>query len=451
MLCLVVLFLFFCHQLSCDESVVNVSQDIANEQPNSIKPSDSEPSSEVSDDADDEPTEEQTDDDVGIGTRSGRSYREQHKRRVSPVNTAAIVGKPVTLKCRRRSQNINWMFVPLGSNTVMPVAEKCRADNRHVDRYDVDTSFQSCNLEIESVTLDMAGTYSCMDRSQRSTTSSAELIVLESKPLCKSSAEGEKTLAADSEVHISCSVRYSGSLPPVMEWTDEFGQNVSSTSVKTKNYVKSSFVVTAEASALRPYFFQAYFKKIDLPPTRDKPHKGRKVTTAGNAPDYVYTWTSRSVVIKTNENLALHKKTVQISTYTDDDGMEYGSNLAVDGNTNGDFHNRSCSHTLDDEHAWWAVDLGHQTTVGRVRITNRGDDAPERLGNFHIGLTNLSPWTSAPHLDKSSICMHYTASPPAGVPTDILCDPHAAPGRYLFVRLTGTNYLSICELEVYSS
>ena len=47
--------------------------------------------------------------------------------------------------------------------------------------------------------------------------------------------------------------------------------------------------------------------------------------------------------------------------------------LAVDGNSNTDFHQYSCIHTLEQANPWWAVDLGVKLYVRGVKFTNRGD------------------------------------------------------------------------------
>ena len=53
---------------------------------------------------------------------------------------------------------------------------------------------------------------------------------------------------------------------------------------------------------------------------------------------------------------------------------EHGAgSLAVDGNTDGDWEAKSCSHTAKEVRPWWAVDLGYPTTVDEVEITNRMD------------------------------------------------------------------------------
>jgi len=121
---------------------------------------------------------------------------------------------------------------------------------------------------------------------------------------------------------------------------------------------------------------------------------------------------------------------------------------SMDGVADGDWTHKSCAHTENELPAWWAVDLGEETKVGRVRITSRNMLA-ERLSNFYIGLTNVSPWTSAPRLSTSSICIYSAGYPPANVPTNFICDPGTESGRYLFVLLKNQNYLTICELEAY--
>jgi hypothetical protein len=151
----------------------------------------------------------------------------------------------------------------------------------------------------------------------------------------------------------------------------------------------------------------------------------------------------------TNENVALNKNATQSSTYTGSTGMVGLASKAVDGDLNADWFSNKCTHTNSDNPSWWAVDLGEETPVGRVRITNR-NTVPERLSNFYIGLTNVSPWTSAPSLTTSSICKFTVVYPPASVPTNITCDAGTTPGRYLYVMLTDTiNPLTLCELEAY--
>jgi len=152
----------------------------------------------------------------------------------------------------------------------------------------------------------------------------------------------------------------------------------------------------------------------------------------------------------TNENLAANKKAIQSSTYTD--GFFYVANLALDGNYDNVFGHRHCTATQPISPAWWAVDLGQETPVGRVKIQNRADSAVDinRLQNFYIGLTNVSPWTqSPPNMANSSLCKYYTGIPPPEYALDIFCEPNTLPGQYLFILFNRADYLTLCEVEVY--
>jgi len=144
-----------------------------------------------------------------------------------------------------------------------------------------------------------------------------------------------------------------------------------------------------------------------------------------------------------NENLALHKNATYSSPYKE-------AHLAVDGIADGYYTQKSCASTDIVNPAWWAVDLGQETSIGRVRITNRVDCCPERLQQFHIGSTNVSPWVTPPNLINSTICTYYAGIPAGGIAVDIYCDPgKSASGRYLFIYMGRSSVLTICEVEAY--
>jgi len=150
------------------------------------------------------------------------------------------------------------------------------------------------------------------------------------------------------------------------------------------------------------------------------------------------------------ENLALNKNCTQSSTYTH--GVVTGRCiLAVDGISNLTTLEGAdtCACTGDAAPSWWAVDLGSKLLVGRVRITSRRDISSAQLQNFYIGLTNVSPWTSAPNLDQSSVCKYFFGYPQVGRSLDIFCEPNTLPGRYLFVMMVDGNWLPLCEVEAY--
>ena len=65
-------------------------------------------------------------------------------------------------------------------------------------------------------------------------------------------------------------------------------------------------------------------------------------------------------------DLALNQPATQSSVF---DGS--GASLAVDGNTNRDYIQGSCSHTNSQNDPWWRVDLGASLPVAEVVIVNR--------------------------------------------------------------------------------
>jgi len=77
----------------------------------------------------------------------------------------------------------------------------------------------------------------------------------------------------------------------------------------------------------------------------------------------------------TTYNAALNRPAYLSSVFNDSSGY-FSANLANDGNRDtkakrGAVHN--CVHSLRETNPWWAVDLGRQTAVYRVDLTNRGD------------------------------------------------------------------------------
>jgi len=69
-------------------------------------------------------------------------------------------------------------------------------------------------------------------------------------------------------------------------------------------------------------------------------------------------------------NLALNKPAYQ-STQAYDDGGH--AKLAVDGNPDGIYKKKSCTHTVASRMPWWAVDLESDKMVSHVQISNRVD------------------------------------------------------------------------------
>jgi len=214
-----------------------------------------------------------------------------------PANIAEVVGRKVTLECRGRygSDKIQWQFLAVGSTTPLYIVDSCKVNSKYIDAYAVDETDNACNLRIDSVTIALAGTYTCTDISRRSVTASSELIVLAAEPACKTSADGQKSVKAGTEVTFTCSVQYSGAAAPVMQFLNEFEQIMPVNSVIfNSSYVETSIVAKAGIPTIRPYTAKTYFNTIVLPPLYKK---DRLKLRDLDVPDYVYSWTSKPMVV----------------------------------------------------------------------------------------------------------------------------------------------------------
>ena len=143
-------------------------------------------------------------------------------------------------------------------------------------------------------------------------------------------------------------------------------------------------------------------------------------------------------------NIAVGKTTSQSSIH-----LTYGSSLAVDGNTNGNYTLGSVTATESDTNAWWQVDLGAVYSLTEIKIWNRTDCCSDRLSNFYVLVSDV-PFTSTDlntangQVGVSS----YYFNGAAGSPSTIAINRS---GRYIRIQLTSANYLSLAEVQVFSS
>ncbi|MGI8741928.1 MAG: discoidin domain-containing protein [Bryobacteraceae bacterium] len=143
-------------------------------------------------------------------------------------------------------------------------------------------------------------------------------------------------------------------------------------------------------------------------------------------------------------NLALGKTASQSSTYPSS-GASAGS--AVDGNTDGNFQDNSVTATNMEANAWWQVDLGASATVNSIVIWNRRDCCAYRLSDYWVFVSNtpFSPSDTPATLQNraGTWSSHQTAAPNPS--TTIAAG--GAQGRYVRVQLTGTDFLSLAEVQ----
>jgi hypothetical protein len=95
------------------------------------------------------------------------------------------------------------------------------------------------------------------------------------------------------------------------------------------------------------------------------------------------------------------------------------------------------------------VDLGSLRFIDTVKLWNRVDCCQDRLSNFYI-LVSDTPFASTnltTTLNQSGVSSYYTA----GAAGATLTQSINRSGRYVRVQLTGTNYLSLAEVEVFGS
>ena len=128
-----------------------------------------------------------------------------------------------------------------------------------------------------------------------------------------------------------------------------------------------------------------------------------------------------------------------------------GAASAVDGNTDGNFFDGSVTATNLDPNAWWQVDLGASATVSSIVIWNRTDCCGSRLSDYWVFVSDtpfLATDTPATLQNRAgTFGSHQTTAPNPS--TTIAAG--GAQGRYVRVQLTGTDYLSLAEVQVFGT
>jgi hypothetical protein len=142
-------------------------------------------------------------------------------------------------------------------------------------------------------------------------------------------------------------------------------------------------------------------------------------------------------------NVALNQTATQSTTY----GSAVAG-LAVDGNTDGNFLNNSVTHTQSNAEAWWHVDLGAVRSIAWMNLWNRTDCCGDRLANFYVFVSD-NPFQStsvSATLQQAGVRAFYFAGPAATLTSFSV----GQTGRYVRVQLTGQNYLSLAEVQVFT-
>lgn len=133
-------------------------------------------------------------------------------------------------------------------------------------------------------------------------------------------------------------------------------------------------------------------------------------------------------------NLALSGTAEQSSNYSSSLGL---ANLAIDGDTNGNWSNRSVTHTQTTYQPWWQVRLGNDTNIEEIVVWNRTNCCMDRLSNFDVFVYN----SSGSQVFKTTIT--GTPNPSETISTG------GVTGNRVRIKLKGTNPLSLAEVQVF--
>ncbi|XP_071965531.1 uncharacterized protein [Antedon mediterranea] len=120
---------------------------------------------------------------------------------------------------------------------------------------------------------------------------------------------------------------------------------------------------------------------------------------------------------------------------------------AIDGNTDGDFEENTCSHTAEAlNNSWWYVDLRSRQTISKIDIYNRQDCCGDRLegAEIRVGNNKVSPFTGNAQCGAT-----ITTSVIGSNPIEIICNQPIT-GQYVSVYLPRRKPLTLCEVQIYA-
>lgn len=122
---------------------------------------------------------------------------------------------------------------------------------------------------------------------------------------------------------------------------------------------------------------------------------------------------------------------------------------AVDGNTNGNYSNNSCTHTQDENDPWLEIDLGGYYDVSQIVIWNRTDECCwNRLQGFYV-MASAKAITANNFEDKSLLYKNSAFSFKSASQSNITLDGSKR-CRYVRIFIPGSmKTLSLAEIEVY--
>ena len=99
-------------------------------------------------------------------------------------------------------------------------------------------------------------------------------------------------------------------------------------------------------------------------------------------------------------NVALNKRSYQVSTYVDQSGA-HGASFANDGNVN------SCARSQRENNPWWTVDLGDEQLIVQVNLINTGDGAGNHSAFIIFIIFICINYTNIEHYDHTDCVTRY--------------------------------------------
>ena len=113
-------------------------------------------------------------------------------------------------------------------------------------------------------------------------------------------------------------------------------------------------------------------------PQRNGPVQARFIRVTNDTPKGVL-HLAEVEIYSGGVNLALDAQASQSSQFGD-----ASANRAIDGNTNGEFGQKSVTHTKDETMPWLEIDLGSEKRIDQIKVYNRRDRLEHRLQNFWV-------------------------------------------------------------------
>jgi hypothetical protein len=139
-------------------------------------------------------------------------------------------------------------------------------------------------------------------------------------------------------------------------------------------------------------------------------------------------------IAQASQNLALSGIAAESSTEAST------ASAAIDGNTDGDWYHGSVTHTHYENQPWWMVSLLGTYYIYEINIWNRTDAVPERLSDFNVSVLDSG---------GNTVWQSNYADPPN--PSLHISLPGNIRGDFVKVRLNGSNFLSLAEVQVYGN